>query len=733
MVGFAATSTPTSTAAPTPRPTPATAPTPLSPAISPPGLCPTPFAITPLITLPSGQAVRCPAGVGQATVSSSQLPQPCVVPGVNDWCPAWISTPYDGPGHKADSPGNLSSTRVMGTSPDGKLVFVAGTSDQDPSSNTTNYQVVTIAYDAATGSTVWTAPYTAPSGFQSYAQALAVAGSRVFVAIDQANQSQFLSTIVAYDAGTGKPLWPAATQFASGSGFASSIAASPDGARVYVAGSQLVTLSGGAYRVDATTVAYDGATGTQLWVASMRGPAGSPPPGLAGGFGVAAVGSKVYLAAVQLNSQYYIRELDLLVVDGCTGQSLATGSRAVHADDQAGFAVSADGSRAFMEFQDLIYDSSGNLQKAIMGVAGFDAQTGQSLWLSDYFGPNTNGPLPGGSIPWMWGPIAVSSDGSRVFAATESSDGNFGLAGTGFTTVAYDGATGAQLWASAYNTTTPVNYIFTGPVVNVDPTGRAVYTTGPAAEAETFATIAYDPATGAAIKTAIYTDGFATANATAVSPDGTRLFVGAVSTSSVNASTSSFNSDIVTLAYDTGVGTPTPSPVQLTSVVSRATHGSAGTFDVDLTSGKGIECRSGGANGDYTLVFAFTTTLTSIGGASVTSGTGSVASSNIDCNDAHKYVVNLTGVTNAQHIAVSLNYVSDSARNFSSAVSTSMGVLLGDVNGSGDVDSADVFLVRQQTLHSVTSSNFREDINASGDIDSADVFIARKQTLTSLP
>jgi hypothetical protein len=41
--------------------------------------------------------------------------------------------------------------------------------------------------------------------------------------------------------------------------------------------------------------------------------------------------------------------------------------------------------------------------------------------------------------------------------------------------------------------------------------------------------------------------------------------------------------------------------------------------------------------------------------------------------------------------------MTDSVGNFSSAVSISMGVLLGDVNGNGLVDSGDVFLVRQQT------------------------------------
>jgi hypothetical protein len=62
-----------------------------------------------------------------------------------------------------------------------------------------------------------------------------------------------------------------------------------------------------------------------------------------------------------------------------------------------------------------------------------------------------------------------------------------------------------------------------------------------------------------------------------------------------------------------------------------------------------------------------------------------------------------------------------------------MGVLLGDVNGSARVDAADVSRVRQQTLQTITSSNFRADINASGRIDAADVSIVRQQTLTSLP
>jgi hypothetical protein len=172
------------------------------------------------------------------------------------------------------------------------------------------------------------------------------------------------------------------------------------------------------------------------------------------------------------------------------------------------------------------------------------------------------------------------------------------------------------------------------------------------------------------------------------------------------------------------------------SVVSRKTHGTAGTFDIDLplAGGPGIECRSGRANGDYTIVFTFANFLTNVGGADVTSGTGSVTDSAIDSTDAHRYVVNLTGVTNAQTIIVSLTNASDSTGGFSaSGISIPVGVLVADVNATRRVDAADVSLVRQQTLQPITSSNFRDDINASGRIDASDVSIARQQTLTSLP
>jgi len=173
----------------------------------------------------------------------------------------------------------------------------------------------------------------------------------------------------------------------------------------------------------------------------------------------------------------------------------------------------------------------------------------------------------------------------------------------------------------------------------------------------------------------------------------------------------------------------------LARVTTRKIHGSAGTFDIDLplAGNPGIECRSGGANSDYTIVFTFANTLASVSGASVSSGAGTVSSSGIDGTDAHNYIVNLTGVTNAQMIAVSLTNVTDSVGNFSPAVAGSMGVLLGDTSGDGVVNSADITQTRRQSGNVADSSNFREDVTLDGVINSADITAVRRQSGTALP
>jgi hypothetical protein len=164
---------------------------------------------------------------------------------------------------------------------------------------------------------------------------------------------------------------------------------------------------------------------------------------------------------------------------------------------------------------------------------------------------------------------------------------------------------------------------------------------------------------------------------------------------------------------------PTPAG-QLTQAVSRKTHGAAGTFDVYLpvVGTRGIEPRSGGPNGDHTVVFTFSNPVVSVGGATTSGGT--VSSSGPGVN-SREYVVNLTGVPNAQNVVVSLNGVVDSTGAAAGPVTVTMGVLLGDTTGNGTVNASDLSETKSRSGSTTDGSNFRNDVTVNGAINSSDV------------
>ncbi len=170
---------------------------------------------------------------------------------------------------------------------------------------------------------------------------------------------------------------------------------------------------------------------------------------------------------------------------------------------------------------------------------------------------------------------------------------------------------------------------------------------------------------------------------------------------------------------------PLPSaPFLLTSVVSRKTHGAAGDFDIDLPiDGSGIECRSGGANGDYTLVFSFPNTITSCGTANM----GAVSSG----PNANQCTVNLTGVANVQNVTVTLTGATDST-GATGSVAGAMGVLIGDTTADRAVNSADIGQTKSQSGGVVGMSNFRTDVNVDGTLNSADIGLVKSKSGTGL-
>src|SRR5260370_12953651 len=140
--------------------------------------------------------------------------------------------------------------------------------------------------------------------------------------------------------------------------------------------------------------------------------------------------------------------------------------------------------------------------------------------------------------------------------------------------------------------------------------------------------------------------------------------------------------------------------------------GTSGTSGVDLSAGNpAIECRSGGTTNDYQIVFMFSSAGT-FGGARVTPGTGSTASLAGPASsspDGTQVTVNLTNVSNAQTIIVTLTGVNDATNIYD--VSVQMAVLVGDVNATGGGGGRGVSAVQSHTRHSVNSSNIRLHVN----------------------
>ena len=171
--------------------------------------------------------------------------------------------------------------------------------------------------------------------------------------------------------------------------------------------------------------------------------------------------------------------------------------------------------------------------------------------------------------------------------------------------------------------------------------------------------------------------------------------------------------------------------IQPIKAVSRKAHGDAGFFDTDLPlSGQiGVEGRAGPIAGVHQIVVTFAKPVT-VSGASLTTGTGSVGVPNVSPNGL-EVTVNLTGVVNAQRITVTLSNVSDGTA--SGNIPVPMGVLIGDANGNGTVNSTDLSQVKFTTGQSVSTTNFRKDLNVSGTLSSSDVSTARIQSGTALP
>jgi hypothetical protein len=169
-------------------------------------------------------------------------------------------------------------------------------------------------------------------------------------------------------------------------------------------------------------------------------------------------------------------------------------------------------------------------------------------------------------------------------------------------------------------------------------------------------------------------------------------------------------------------------PLQVTSVVSRKVHGSAGAFDLPLISENAVECRASGGN--HTLVFTFTNYMVS-GSVAVTTGVGTVMGKPIFSGKT--MTVELTGVADAQQLSVTLHNMTDRFSQTLPDTIVSFGVLAGDVSGSKSVNATDIGLVKAQSGMVAGASTFRYDVNVNGLISASDLALVKAQSGLVIP
>jgi hypothetical protein len=166
-------------------------------------------------------------------------------------------------------------------------------------------------------------------------------------------------------------------------------------------------------------------------------------------------------------------------------------------------------------------------------------------------------------------------------------------------------------------------------------------------------------------------------------------------------------------------------PLDLSGVVSRKLHnGVAHDVALPLTSSVGIEPRTAGTGGTYQVIFRFPGPVT-VTGATATSESGGTGAASVPVSsaDGTEVTVDLTGVSNAQRLRVNLVGVSNGTN--TGNVGVTLGVLTGDVNGDGVVNSGDTLQTRNRSGQLTDGNNFRNDVNLDGTVNSGDATVVR--------
>ena len=287
---------------------------------------------------------------------------------------------------------------------DGSRLFVSGVTW-----DVNGTDVRTIAYDAASGSRLWSRRYDGPAHGEDLASAAAVAsdGSVLFVTGTSAGATTSTNArTIAYDAATGSLLWTRRFDGESDEDRGEAVVASPDGSAVFVSISSKTSAS----HFDYVTRAYDAATGSRLWTARYNGPGNSvdQPRAIA----IAPGGSSVFVTGRSLKSGGVNYDYATVAYDAQTGSSLWTkryNGTYDGVDEAVDVDVSPGGSTVYVTGT-----SVGIVQLAStyedIATPAYDATTGQRLGVRRYHSKVCD-------FRELGRGLEVSPDGTKVFVA----------------------------------------------------------------------------------------------------------------------------------------------------------------------------------------------------------------------------------------------------------------------------------------------------------------------------
>jgi dockerin type I repeat protein len=111
----------------------------------------------------------------------------------------------------------------------------------------------------------------------------------------------------------------------------------------------------------------------------------------------------------------------------------------------------------------------------------------------------------------------------------------------------------------------------------------------------------------------------------------------------------------------------------------------------------------------------------------VTSGTGTVSGTSTNGNDV---IIDLTGVANAQTIAITLFGVNDGTG--PGNVVIQMSLLPGDTNADRRVNVGDTNQTKSRSGQTTNNGNFRSDVNLDGRINVGDTNFVKAHSGSSL-